>query len=474
MLSEGPRGRSGSLGITARIVVLGTLATSLLVVIPSAEAAPLCAFDSTSHTLTVTGQPGVPQVTLQANGPYVNVNDVDCALLSGVDTVDVDMSPVVDPFVYLSSLAPGFTNEGNGSSEIEFRLSGLSTGGSVTLGGTTGADGIRVGQFLNRTTGVLTGQVNLNALSDGATPDVDVSFTTFPGRMRIFTGSGNDILSAAGAGTISSPYGLPVLLDDGLGADQVTGGSGDDLAETWFDTADGADSFSGGGGTDTFTALSDVGIHAAIRLDGLANDGFGCPGSSCVGDNVGSDFEIIQGSSGEDLIVGDADAETIIGGGGQDILKGLGGNDTLQNGGDGTALWANVLMGGAGDDVLIATPGAADTMSGGGGVDTVSFASVGSRVVVSLDDLPNDGTSGQGADVGEDVENVSGSDFGDLIFGSASDNTILGGRGPDDLRGLGGNDVVSGQGGNDDLNGGPGADTCSQGAGTGTIVNCEA
>jgi Ca2+-binding RTX toxin-like protein len=467
--------------VAPSLITASALVVAFLVAAPAADAAPLCALDSASRTLTITGQPGASITTLRANGPYLNVNDADCALLNGIDSVVVDMSTLAVSQVIFSlaggPFAPGFTNEGNGSSEIEFRLVGMAVNSDVTIIGTDGPDGIRVGQFLDKISGVLTGQMNLNALTDGATPDVDVAFTTFPGRVQVTTGLGDDVLSGAGTGFISTPFGRPMVMLDGHGADQVTGGAGDDIIESRFAVGDGVDTFAGGAGTDSFEVLASLGTYTAVRLDGLPNDGAGCPGTNCVGDNVGSDFEMIRGSAVEDLIVGDADAETIIGRGGQDILKGLGGNDTLQNGGELSGLTGvrgNLLLGGPGDDLLLATHAGADTFVGGGGIDTVSFAPLFAGVVVTFDDLPNDGTTGQEADVGDGVENVIGSSYADLIFGSALNNAISGGRGRDDLRGLGGDDTLSGQGGDDSLNGGSGTDTCSQGGGTGTIVNCEA
>jgi Ca2+-binding RTX toxin-like protein len=66
------------------------------------------------------------------------------------------------------------------------------------------------------------------------------------------------------------------------------------------------------------------------------------------------------------------------------------------------------------------------------------------------------GTTGQGV-----IENASGANGTDVLFGNASDNI---------LSGLGGNDVIAGFAGNDTLVGGEGADVLCAGAGTNQIA----
>jgi hypothetical protein len=182
-----------------------------------------------------------------------------------------------------------------------------------------------------------------------------------------------------------------------------------------------------------------------------ANDGLFCPGPECVGNNIFGDFEVIVGSPANELIIGDTDAETITGGGGYDITKGLGGDDTIRNQEYRFAGMPNVLYGGAGDDLLYVTPGSPDTFHGGGGSDTLSFTILTAGVVVTLDDLPNDGTPGTDADVAGDIERIIGTTYADTITGNGGDNTFLAGPGPDTLFGLGGNDTLLGQGGNDNV-----------------------
>jgi hypothetical protein len=457
------------------VFVLGLSAVAL----PSAFAAPLCALNSSAHSLAIAAQPS-QRVTIAANAPYLTVNGTACALLTDVNSVSVDMasspSPGLDFNLRNGPLGPGFTDEGNGSSEIEFQVFGMTSATTLQVFGSTASNWLRAGQFLNRITGVTTGQLNLNGLTDGATQDVDVSFTEFPGTVALFGSDGNDTITGAGVGVLQTgPYGGSLFEVDGAGTDQLVGGSGNDRIATDNASGDTGNTFSGGAGTDTFWTGGSSGENAAIRLDGLANDGLHCPGGGCAGNNVAGDFEIIQGGPSNDFIVGDADAEVISGEGGTDIIKGLGGNDTLRNQTDNRFSGRpSALYGGAGDDLFYGSTGSADTFQGGRGVDTVSFAPLSSGIVVTLDGIPNDGVPGMDADVADDIERIIGTNFEDTITGGDANDTLVGGLGPDHLFGLAGNDTLSGQGGADDLDGGLGVDTCTQGGGVGTIVNCEA
>jgi len=73
----------------------------------------------------------------------------------------------------------------------------------------------------------------------------------------------------------------------------------------------------------------------------------------------------INGTNGNDLILGSAGADDITGRQGQDCILGGGGNDTI-NGNQGD----DVVMGGPGDDDLDGGQGAGDECYAGGGSDT--------------------------------------------------------------------------------------------------------
>ena len=62
---------------------------------------------------------------------------------------------------------------------------------------------------------------------------------------------------------------------------------------------------------------------------------------------------------------------------------------------------------------------------------------------MSLDDVPNDGEAGDGANVHSDVEDLSGTDGDDVLVGSDAANELDGGDGADTLDGRGGLDLFT-------------------------------
>jgi Ca2+-binding RTX toxin-like protein len=127
-------------------------------------------------------------------------------------------------------------------------------------------------------------------------------------------------------------------------------------------------------------------------------------------------------------------------------IEGGDGNDRL-DGGDGN----DTMIGEVGDDTLSGRLGVGDTAVYSGG-----------PVVVTLDNLANDGGSAEDDNVLADTENVIGTASSDVIVGSESANVITGGGGDDRIDGNGGDDTLRDGGspsGADDLNGGLGKDT---------------
>ena len=120
------------------------------------------------------------------------------------------------------------------------------------------------------------------------------------------------------------------------------------------------------------------------------------------------------------------------------IVEGTGGNDVLVAG-DGK----DMLDGDAGDDTLLA----------GGGNDMVDAGAGNDRVV-----------AGDGNDI---VEGGSGND---VLMGGAGNDALHGGAGNDTLNGGSGNDTLNGGAGNDVLTGGSGGDTFVFAAGSGRDV----
>lgn len=145
---------------------------------------------------------------------------------------------------------------------------------------------------------------------------------------------------------------------------------------------------------------------------------------------------------------------TLIDDGADDILVGTSGADSL--------------FGQRGNDVLEGL-GGADSLDGGAGVDTASYAGSTNRVIINM--AANTATSGHATgDTLVSIENVIGSNFGDIITGDREDNVINGGDGADIVSGFIGDDTLNGGAGRDLLSGGAGADIIDGGDGNSDIA----
>jgi serralysin len=239
----------------------------------------------------------------------------------------------------------------------------------------------------------------------------------------------------------------------GSGNDEITGNSSNNVLEggAGDDTLtgyDGNDTLIGGAGDDTYV-IHDVG-DVVIENIRKGSDLVWSWVSYTLSANVENltlidDGDAIEGTGNalDNEITGNTDANSLSGGGGNDTLDGGDGDDTL-SGGSGR----DTLLGGDGNDTL---DGGArnDVLNGGGGTDTASYASATAGVKVSLAVTRSQQTVGSGRDTLTNIENLSGSEFNDVLTGSSTANRIDGGSG---------NDVVNGGGGTDVLDGGEGSD----------------
>jgi Ca2+-binding RTX toxin-like protein len=234
--------------------------------------------------------------------------------------------------------------------------------------------------------------------------------------INAFDGVTNGADTIFGFGGSDTIYGLG-------GNDEIKGGGG-------------ADAIYGGPGIDTAN-YSDSGEGVVVSLaSGL---GFG---GTAEGDTLNS-IENLTGSAHEDWLVGNA---------GSNVLTGLEGNDIL-DGGDGD----DTLYGDSGNDTLKGG-GGADTLNGGSGSDTATYNSSNAAVFVSL---INDVAAGGHAEGDElnSIENLTGSAYGDDLWGNNGANVLKGLKGDDTLKGYGGADTLWGGEGHDTLYGMDGVDT---------------
>lgn len=308
-------------------------------------------------------------------------------------------------------------------------------------------------------------------------------------------GDGNDLLIGdAGPNVLEGGEGADILSGrDGdaqcNGANELNGGPGDDRL---VDADVGCDSLFGEDGTDTadYSAAT-----TTVRVDmgnGLCDDGTN--GQDCVGRTI----EIVLGGSARDVLVGSDQDNTLIGNGGRNELRGLegadllvggeehddlfggpdrddlrggdgpdtihgdAGNDVLSGGDDGDDLFGgsdddqldgddddDALLGDAGSDTLDGGPGPDTPIDGGPDVDTLVYDFRTQNVLVDPESgglfaPADDGELGEGDQVLDTVENVTGGSGDDTLTGTAAANTLIGNGGNDTLDGLGGPDTLEG------------------------------
>ena len=153
--------------------------------------------------------------------------------------------------------------------------------------------------------------------------------------------------------------------------------------------------------------------------------------------------DVLNGTSGDDVIYGFGGADTLKGGAGDDVLAGNDGNDKL--------------YGGAGDDYLLGGAGN-DLIDGGDGNDWAAYEDATAGVKIDLNITGAQNTGGSGTDTLVSIENVYGSAYNDTLIGDAKDNMLVGDAGNDTISGGKGNDTLWGDAGNDVLDGGDGDD----------------
>lgn len=171
-----------------------------------------------------------------------------------------------------------------------------------------------------------------------------------------------------------------------------------------------------------------------------------------------SQSNTLNGTDADNKLTGDEGSNQLFGNGGNDRLSGMGGDDLLA-GGDGD----DQLSGGAGNDLLSGGRGV-DQLNGGAGTDTATYVT--SEIGVTADLASNAKNAGGAAgDTFTSIENLTGSNFRDILSGNQSVNVLDGGKGDDVINGGGGADTLIGGEGQDWLNGGAGKDILKGGAG---------
>ena len=342
--------------------------------------------------LILEGGSGFDYLSTGAGNDTVFGGDDDDQIYVGSGTDTVDGGSGFDLVNYFSSYLNNFATE---AFVVDLRTGFVSNDGYGFTDTLTGIEAVSGGSTLADT-------------FDGDDED-NAIYGNLAGQDTIRAHGGNDTVWIAEAGG---------ELDGGSGTDTIRF-----LTTRYLTDADGDGRLDGDNATQ--------GIHIDLLLGLVVHDAFGNSGTL-------SNFEHVDGTFFDDILIGDAISNTLSGDFGDDILEG-----------------------GAGGDIL----------DGGSGTDTASFEGAGAGVVANL--LTGVGTSGDAAgDTYVAIENLTGSGFADTLTGSSGNNFLFGGNGSDILRGQPGTDTLEGGAGGDVLHGGSGTDTASYlSSGAGVVVN---
>jgi Ca2+-binding RTX toxin-like protein len=244
------------------------------------------------------------------------------------------------------------------------------------------------------------------------------------------------------------------MREGGAGDDDLDGGGGQDF----LNGREGDDLISGGDDEDTLFGenAADAAGEDEIYGDAGGDEISGGPGDDDIEGGPGNDligeFDFnrvgagMPGEDGQDILNGNEGDDIINAGPGSDGLFGGPGHDTL-NGGP----IPDSFEGGPGDDIinggLVSEPGN----------DDVSYRNAANGVEVFLEPVVPPGHDevapyaiGEGNDQLFSIEDVRGSEFGDVLVGSSKGQQVTGGAGDDHLDALEGVDTVHG-GADDDV-----------------------
>jgi len=324
-----------------------------------------------------------------------------------------------------------------------------------------------------------------------ATGDTLVNIESVVGSVLndVITGDGgqNTLNGQDGSDTLNGMAGDDTLRGD-IGNDVLSGGAGNDV----LNGGAGNDTMRGGTGEDLY--LVDASGDQVMEASGEGIDAVNSAISYTLGSNV-ENLTLLPyataltgtGNALDNIIIGNSENNTLSGGEGNDVLGGSGGSDLINGGagddmlegGAGDYTLSNTLNGDAGNDTFVFGGYLGGGIyNGGEGTDVLDFQDNfdGKRstanIGVSIDLATGKGSSyyrsadnavAVDSDVAKavlwltSIENLSGSEYSDILSGDANANT---------LKGNGGNDIINGGAGNDVLNGGAGNDTLDGGAGT--------
>ena len=378
--------------------------------------------DGGSGDDTIAGQGGDDVITAGAGIDLVIWdglgNGVDTILVSdGAETLTVQGDSGVNNFTVDSN--GGLLRVTEGAASITVATSTT----TVNVNGGSEADVITIGELVEVNPLVL----NIDGQADN---DTITAADANIGDVRMFLngGTGNDTITGSRDGDSINGDGGDDSVLGGLGDDTVDGGEGNDI----LNGEAGNDSLLGNTGND----LMDGGDGDDILSGSLGNDtAIGGLGNDSLFGGFGAD--VLNGNSGNDLADGGRDNDQVLGGSGDDSLKGGTGDDTVrgQSGSD-------LIKGGDGDDRILGESGN-DVIDAGDGDDNID-AGNGNDIATGGDgnDTIN-GMSGTDTLLGGNgADNQIGGAGIDSLYGEEGDDSLNGGGSTDQFNGGEGVDVL--------------------------------
>jgi Ca2+-binding RTX toxin-like protein len=261
----------------------------------------------------------------------------DAATTTNTDKIIADNSGGSVLYIDLGEpFAPGATDEGDGSSEIEIKV----IGNGFLLGINLGIRGAPAPAMI----GLGTAGINLNG---GETAGIDPDLTVSSGHELVQVGGSDskDVIDASGGFGTGGDFGIEAELAGGPGNDTLHAGAGG--SEDTLAGGDGNDRLHGGPGQDEI--LGGPGSDTANLKHGAVGPitaSLTTETATGAGPDVLLDIEHLTGSIFGDTLTGDGQRNRLRGRRGDDQLFGLGGNDFLDG-------WLGF-----------------DTLTGGGGADS--------------------------------------------------------------------------------------------------------
>jgi Ca2+-binding RTX toxin-like protein len=351
------------------------------------------------------------------------------------------------------------------------------SGATLTIQGSGGVDEVDV-SYLQPASGLSPGYTRIEDPNGGVSGPLPAGCTSFA-----YTGFYGPTTRVECEDGGHNGAGDPIPFIDNLVVTLGAGGDRGNVSDCYDDVAIDV----GDGDNTAFAPACTTGVYEVTSGSGVdevtSTDARTAPFTA----NLGGGDDHFSGGGGTDIVHG---------GNGDDRMYGEGGNDQLYGEGDADnpdgGAGDDLVDGGAGDDGLEKSLGVsndpglgADTYVGGPGTDQLLLDAHAPGVAISLNGAADDGRSGEGDNVGSDIEEIDATDGNDSFTGSAGNDgfygrigndTIHGAGGDDNLRGAGGDDSIFGDGGNDKLEGSTGADTVDGGSGSdqmyGDQANC--